>query len=134
MGRRKADDPTQWVSHETIYRVPMRCPGELRKAVPAATPGVGAWPPRRAQEQTSAALLAFTRALRPLPPEVRKTLTYDQGKEMARQEDLARRLRLKAYFAGPHGPMAAPSNENANGLIRRHLPKGMELSTISQPN
>lgn len=79
-----------------------------------------------------AALNGFTRALRPLVPDLRKTLTYDQGKEMARHEELAQRLRLEVYFADPHSPWQRPSNENANGLIREYLPKGMDLSGVSQ--
>lgn len=87
---------------------------------------------RMAGTDAEAALAGFTRALRPLRPELRKTLTYDQGKEMARHEELAQRLELRVYFADPHSPWQRPSNENANGLIREYLPKGLELSTISQ--
>lgn len=79
-----------------------------------------------------AALEGFTRKLRRVPPCVRRTLTYDQGKEMARHEELARRLRIRVYFADPHSPWQRPSNENANGLIREYLPKGMDLSGVSQ--
>jgi IS30 family transposase len=79
-----------------------------------------------------AALEAFTRKFRRLPAEVRKTLTYDQGKEMARHEELARRVSIQVYFADPHSPWQRPSNENANGLIREYLPKGMDLSGVSQ--
>ena len=79
-----------------------------------------------------AALEAFTRKFRRLPAGVRKTLTYDQGKEMARHEELARRVSIEVYFADPHSPWQRPSNENANGLIREYLPKGMDLSGVSQ--
>lgn len=79
-----------------------------------------------------AALDSFTRKLRKVPACVRKTLAYDQGKEMARHEELARRLRIQVYFADPHSPWQRPSNENANGLIRQYLPKGMDLSGVSQ--
>lgn len=79
-----------------------------------------------------AALDAFSRKFRRVPACVRKTLTYDQGKEMARHEELARRVSIQVYFADPHSPWQRPSNENANGLIREYLPKGMDLSQVSQ--
>ena len=74
----------------------------------------------------------FTRRLRTLPTSVRKTLTYDQGKEMARHQELAERLNLRVYFADPHSPWQRPTNENTNGLLRQYLPKGLDLSTLSQ--
>jgi IS30 family transposase len=79
-----------------------------------------------------AALEGFTRRLRTLPAGVRKTLTYDQGKEMARHRELAQRLKIRVYFADPHSPWQRPTNENTNGLIREYLPKGMDLSKVSQ--
>jgi IS30 family transposase len=79
-----------------------------------------------------AVLDGFTRRLRTLPTSVRKTLTYDQGKEMARHQELAERLNLRVYFADPHSPWQRPTNENTNGLLRQYLPKGMDLSTLSQ--
>ena len=79
-----------------------------------------------------ATLEAFTRKFRHVPSCVRKTLTYDQGKEMARHEILARRLKINVYFADPHSPWQRPTNENTNGLVRQYLPKGLDLSPISQ--
>ena len=79
-----------------------------------------------------AALEGFARKLRRVPACVRKTLTYDQGKEMARHEELARRTGVRVYFADPRSPWQRPSNENANGLIREYLPKGTDLSGVSQ--
>lgn len=79
-----------------------------------------------------AVLEGFTRRLRTLPPTVRKTLAYDQGKEMARHQELARRLRIRVYFADPHSPWQRPTNENTNGLLRQYLPKATDLSGLSQ--
>jgi IS30 family transposase len=77
-------------------------------------------------------LAGFTRRLRTLPASLRKTLTYDQGKEMARHQELAERLHLRVYFADPHSPWQRPTNENTNGLLREYLPKGMDFSRLSQ--
>lgn len=80
----------------------------------------------------NAALEALTRKLRRVPVALRKTLTYDQGKEMARHKELTRRLSIEVFFADPHSPWQRGSNENMNGLIREYLPKGDDLSIYSQ--
>lgn len=78
------------------------------------------------------ALDGFTKAFKKVPMELRKTLTYDQGKEMARHVELSQRLELRVFFADPHSPWQRPTNENTNGLIREYLPKGTDLSIYSQ--
>ncbi|MGK9452730.1 IS30 family transposase [Acidithiobacillus caldus] len=79
-----------------------------------------------------AVLEGLTRRLRTLPKALRKTLTYDQGKEMARHEELEKRTQLRVYFADPHSPWQRPTNENTNGLLRQYFPKGTDLSGYSQ--
>ena len=79
-----------------------------------------------------AVLEGFTRRLRTLPKALRKTLTYDQGREMARHEELENRTHLLVYFADPHSPWQRPTNENTNGLLRQYFPKGTDLSQYSQ--
>ena len=79
-----------------------------------------------------AALEGFQRALRRVPEGMRTSLAYDQGKEMARHAELARRLNLKVYFCDPHSPWQRPTNENTNGLVRQYLPKGVDLSPYSR--
>jgi IS30 family transposase len=81
---------------------------------------------------SAAALEGFTRALRKVPQSLRKSFTYDQGKEMARHAELAERTKIKVYFCDPHSPWQRPSNENMNGLVRQYLPKGSNLSIYSQ--
>ena len=74
----------------------------------------------------------FAAGLLAVPAPLRLTLTYDQGREMARHKELAALTGLRVYFADPHAPWQRGSNENANGLLRQYLPKGTDLSVFSQ--
>jgi IS30 family transposase len=75
---------------------------------------------------------SFTRQMRKVPAVLRESLIYDRGSEMARHEELAKRLNLTIWFADPYSPWQRGSNENTNGLLRQFLPKGMDLSKVSQ--
>ena len=74
----------------------------------------------------------FTSKLKHVPTPLRKTLTYDRGKEMAEHERLAQRLAIQVFFADPHSPWQRGTNENTNGLLRQYLPKGTNLSGYTQ--
>ena len=74
----------------------------------------------------------FARKLQRIPQPLRKSMTYDQGREMARHELLSKKLRLDVYFADPHSPWQRGTNENTNGLLRQYLPKSADLATLSQ--
>lgn len=76
--------------------------------------------------------LSFTRKLSAIPPEIRQTLTYDQGKEMSQHKILSADLQMDIYFCDPHSPWQRGTNENTNGLIRQFLPKGTDMSDVSQ--
>ena len=73
----------------------------------------------------------FTRRLREVPTSLRKTLTYDQGSEMALHKTLSKRLRMDIFFCDAYSPWQRGSNENANGIIREFLPKGLDLSPFT---
>ena len=76
-------------------------------------------------------LEGFTRRLKSVPESLRRTMTYDQGSEMAMHEKLSADLNMDIFFCDPHSPWQRGSNENANGLVREYLPKGMDLSKVT---
>lgn len=74
----------------------------------------------------------FVRELKGVPRNLLKSITYDQGREMAQHEQLAKTLNLAVYFCDPHAPWQRGSNENTNGLLRQYLPKSSDLNAFSQ--
>ncbi|MDR0637690.1 MAG: IS30 family transposase, partial [Spirochaetaceae bacterium] len=75
---------------------------------------------------------AAVRAFRGIPPEARKTLTVDNGKEFAAHACLSQALSTDIFFAHPYHSWERGLNEHANGLIRQYLPKKIPFDTLTQ--
>jgi len=70
---------------------------------------------------------ALVHTLAELPPQLRRSLTWDQGKEMALHAEVTQSLGMPVFFCEKASPWQRPSNENTNGLLRQYFPKGSDL-------
>ena len=75
---------------------------------------------------------ALTRKIRRLPSELRRSLTWDRGTEMAAHKQFTVATDVKVYFCDPRSPWQRGSNENTNGLLRQYFPKDDDLNAYSQ--
>jgi IS30 family transposase len=85
-------------------------------------------PTDRSPERVKQAMIA---QMSRLPEHLRRSLTWDQGNEMARHAAISTALDMPIYFCDPHSPWQRGSNENTNGLLRQYFPKSTDLSVHS---
>jgi len=83
-------------------------------------------------KDTATVVAALKKQVRRLPAELRKSLTWDRGTEMAQHKAFSIATNVKVYFCDPKSPWQRGTNENTNGLLRQYFPNGTELSSFSQ--
>lgn len=74
---------------------------------------------------------AFAKAIRRLPAQMAKSMTYDQGSEMRDHKQFTLDTNMTVYFAHPHSPWERGTCENTNGLLRQYFPKGTDFNRVS---
>jgi len=83
-------------------------------------------------KDTASVVSALSKQVRQLPLQLRRSLTWDRGKEMAAHRHFTIATDVQVYFCDPHSPWQRGSNENTNGLLRQYFPRGTDLSGYSQ--
>jgi IS30 family transposase len=83
-------------------------------------------------KDTATVVRALARRVQRLPMALKQSLTWDRGTELANHRQFTVATNVQVYFCDPQSPWQRGSNENTNGLLRQYLPKGKDLSTLSQ--
>lgn len=114
------------VERSTRYTVLLHLPRMTGHGTPRCKHG-----PALAGHGAEAVNDAIAKAFGKLPAKLRRSLTWDQGAEMAQHVRLRAETGLKVYFCQPRSPWQRGTNENTNGLLRQYFPKGTDLSRYS---
>lgn len=83
-------------------------------------------------KETKTVVKALTRQMKKLPVQLKKSLTWDRGSEMAAHKQFSVATDVDVYFCDPYSPWQRGSNENTNGLLRQYFPKGESVQDITQ--
>lgn len=83
-------------------------------------------------KRTDVVVAALSKQIRKLPSQLRGTLTWDRGSELANHPALTLATQMQVYFCDPRSPWQRGSNENTNGLLRQYFPKGEDISGYTQ--
>jgi IS30 family transposase len=114
------------VERTTRFTMLLHLPRMAEHGVPRRNNG-----PALAGHGAEAVRDAIASTMTTLPEQLRRSLTWDQGAELAQHAQLRIDTGLQVYFCDPHSPWQRGTNENTNGLLRQYFPKGTDLSRYS---